>query len=61
MASAPWFQILLALGFLGKDVSAAPSTLKVAICNPGSIPYANTNAGGSTVGFDAGDLNCKLS
>ena len=43
----------------GISVSAAPSTLKVAICNPGSEPYANANANGSVVGFDAGNANFR--
>ena len=30
------------------------STLKVAACNPGSVPYVTTDSNGNVVGYDIG-------
>ena len=47
----PW---LLALCISG--VSSQQSTLKVAACNPGSVPYVNTDSSGNLVGYDIGEM-----
>jgi hypothetical protein len=36
--------------------SCAQSTLKVAVCNPGQVPYAIVQANGTLTGYDVG--NC---
>ena len=35
-------------------VHGSPSTLKVAVCNPGQLPYANVDKDGNLEGFDIG-------
>ena len=35
--------------------SCAKSTLKVAVCNPGQVPYATVQANGTLTGYDVGD------
>ena len=37
-----------------RTVSTARSTLRVAACNPGSVPYAVLDANGTSAGFDIG-------
>ena len=38
-------------------VHGSPSTLKVAVCNPGQLPYANVDKDGNLEGFDIYALN----
>jgi hypothetical protein len=32
----------------------SPSSLKVAVCNPGQVPFASMNEDGKLAGFDVG-------
>jgi hypothetical protein len=35
-------------------VHGSPSTLKVAVCNPGQLPYATMDSDGNLLGYDIG-------
>ena len=45
---AIWFMVPLAL--------CAKSTLKVAVCNPGQVPYATVQDNGTLTGYDVGKV-----
>jgi hypothetical protein len=42
-------------------VHSSQSTLKVAVCNPGQLPYANMDDNGNLVGYDIGTESISAS
>ena len=47
-------RVILVVSMQNLKVLSEVSRLKVAVCNPGSIPYSVTDANGTSYGFDIG-------
>ncbi len=53
MTSRTTMLLWLIIGLLNPSL-AAPSKLRVAACDPGTVPYTSLDENGTTVGYDVG-------
>jgi hypothetical protein len=51
---ARWLAFWAVMSSLHDRVLSAPSTLKIGVCNPGSVPYVTIDENGNAAGFDVG-------